>query len=930
MIFEQYFPNLEPNDKGEASVLCPFHSDHSPSAHVNLEKGTFHCKVCELGHSEVSFLAAVEGITYTAARKRMNQVQKRVQEHGFGYEKVQELHENLTNNEERYNVLIELGFNPSTIKALKLGYDPKDKYCTFVAPVLIGGMAMDFRRYRKNAEPKVLGDKNSKPLIFPYDIWDKDKRPTLLCAGEKDTVIARSRGFNAICFTGGEGSFPVLFGHRFNGRKVYIVYDNDKAGMDGAYSAAVKLKEAGSSPYVVTGHHYICKEKGEDIWDFFMKYKKTANDLKAILANTKEVTEAEYRKARVKSIPEVTLDQALTADYIGKTISTCVQVVATYDDYFQVPTVMEAVKYDEDSKFNTMCKGEKREWSLDLEERPEDILKLIDVKGSDVALEKNAKFLCGVPANEKFVSMKELAKDYAYKAVITDANSGSLNLDGNGSKIREIVVVTVGQSLESGKKYYIDYKIVANKAEGRRSYAIAQSVREHDSEVSNFVFNQEVKKAIAPFRVSEGQTIEEKIDEIFEKAKGFIGVEASKNIFLAVELFYHTPLMFNFAGRQEKSALDVMIIGEPRSMKSRTAKKLHEMYELGVITSLKTSTTAGLIGGSDKTAGGGYKTKIGIIPRNHKSAVILEEFSGADPSFISTITEVRSSNILRINRVNGTLEMDCMVRTLTISNPKAVPGHGYRPISSYTYGSEVIQELVPAPEDIARYDFFLLVARPKQIVDLRQETEEPYEKESYMSRVRAIWSRNPDQIILADGVEDYIQRCAEELTSIYSDFLNFFGTETWLKLSRISIATAAIVANYDDNGRLIVTADHVDFAMKWYKSCYDNELFRLREQVRSIRQYEELGPQDVNVLENIYKKFPAFVDYLEENSEIYTNEIKSIVATEQEDRDKLVNVMLATKFVRLRGNKLERTPRLMKALRKINKVSEYPKELAVF
>jgi len=46
--------------EGEASCLCPFHDDHSPSATFNLEKGLFYCFACQES-ANVQKLAAATG-----------------------------------------------------------------------------------------------------------------------------------------------------------------------------------------------------------------------------------------------------------------------------------------------------------------------------------------------------------------------------------------------------------------------------------------------------------------------------------------------------------------------------------------------------------------------------------------------------------------------------------------------------------------------------------------------------------------------------------------------------------------------------------------------------------------------------------------------------------------------------------------------------
>ncbi len=83
-IFRMYFKDMgESNMAGEHAVCCPFphktpegveYMEKVPSAHVNLSKGVFHCKVCRAlkrfsdgGMSEVEFYAKLNGVTYQEA-----------------------------------------------------------------------------------------------------------------------------------------------------------------------------------------------------------------------------------------------------------------------------------------------------------------------------------------------------------------------------------------------------------------------------------------------------------------------------------------------------------------------------------------------------------------------------------------------------------------------------------------------------------------------------------------------------------------------------------------------------------------------------------------------------------------------------------------------------------------------------------------------
>ena len=78
ILFQNYFPDVDfdaANTSDEVAVNCPFpHSvggteyfETVPSAHINVEKNVFHCKVCGENHSEPSFFKKVLAIDYSQA-----------------------------------------------------------------------------------------------------------------------------------------------------------------------------------------------------------------------------------------------------------------------------------------------------------------------------------------------------------------------------------------------------------------------------------------------------------------------------------------------------------------------------------------------------------------------------------------------------------------------------------------------------------------------------------------------------------------------------------------------------------------------------------------------------------------------------------------------------------------------------------------------
>lgn len=915
--FKKYFKeNWIEYDTGELAVLCPFpHKDEKgnryyesvPSAHISQDKSLFHCKVCGQGLSEANFLSKVQGISFKDALVLLEDMQNHHKDNWT------QAHKNFLTNDGIKKEWNALGLDISTAETLQIGYEGEG----FSFPVYIYGELLDVRNYKPGRSPKVRSRRNAKKLLVPFDLWREDTRPTLLCAGEKDMAITRQKGFNALTFTGGEQAFPKLFKHSFKGKHVYILYDNDQAGHEGSRKVASLLKDAGAIPHVVTGHYEVCTKKGEDIHDFFQVYGKTSEDLQKMLDSTPEFTEEEHREEQQKYIPLISIEEATKGKYANRLVSTRVSVVATYEESYHVPDFVEFVKTAEGSK-DTMDVNEQRIYSIE-ESNVKDILELMDSNLKKDQINAAIKRFVGIPPKEENVRVTPKSRLNVFKAVVTDdLESASVDNDKPVS-MRELLVYSLDGPLMPSMKYRIFYKPTGHPIKGQQVVGIITKIEDSDNSINRFKMNNRVKESLACFQVGPNETLVDKMNELYERAKGIIGVEARKDVTFATELFFHTPLEFKFSTRRERAYLDVMVVGDPRTGKSQAAKKLLEMYQLGLITSLKTSTVAGLLGGSDQTAGG-WKTKLGLIPRNHKGALILEEFSGGGQDLISKLTEVRSSNHVRLTRVNGTIDVPAMVRMLSISNPST---HDKRsiPLRNYPNGIQVLLDLIGASEDIARYDFFLLVDEPDEYISpLESFEQEPFEKESYQNRIRWIWSRKAEQIVMDIEVQRYIVDCGIELNKTYNSHIKLFGPEAWKKLCRVAIATAAMVCSMSDDGEsLLVKEEHVTWAKNFLISCYDNRIFKLREYVENQRSLVECDDAAVHALQGLYNNHSVMLKQLEMSTEISQRDLQGMSSMDGKEFSKVLNQLVRYSFVEY-GTKIRPTQRFRTAMSRIDKV----------
>lgn len=904
--FMKYFGETNHiSDQGEMFVKCPFphidpdtgvqYLESRASAHVNVDKSVFHCKVCKTHHSEISFFATMHKVSYRQALELI-EASDRVVDTWSDKEEL------LKTSRTPQNIIKEFGWE-NVHEELRLGYEGAG----ISFPVLMNDILMGSCRYMPEGEPKTKLSKGAKNLIFPYDLWNRDK-PTLLTAGFKDCTTARAYGFNAITFTHGEGSLPRLFKHAFKDKKIYIAYDNDPAGKQGAIKTAVFIRESGGYPYIVD-LSTVCAEHGEDIHDFFKKYKKSSTDLKDILNTTLAFDDEVYEIERNKEYPLVKLEESTQGKHYNRVISSRVVVTAKWEHAHQVPEYVEFYKYGEETKLCSMAQGETKVFALD-ESNIKDLLYLTE---NEDKLRGYLRRLAGIPAKEQGISMKVLSYVPVFQAVVTDDISST----DSEFKPFELHVYTVGESLNSGDKSRIFYKAVPHPLQEQRIVGIITNTEDSDIAINKFKVTEEVIESLKCFQ---SDNISEKMNENAERVKAIAGVETLPQIAWTVDLFFNTPLEFNWHERTERAYLDVMLIGESRTGKSQAAKKLMELYELGIFTSLKTTTKAGLIGGSDQTQGG-YKTKLGVLPRNHRGAVIMEEFSGASKDLISSLTDIRSSNMVRLDRVNGTTVAPAMVRMLSISNQRKNSQGETIPLRQQSSGVEVVSNLIGASEDIGRYDFFVLIDKADHYTSPNERAKlDPFPRESYLNRIRWTWSRKADQINIPDDVKDFIVIQSTYLNKIYDSHINFFGPETWKKLTRLAIATAAMVMSTVDFETLDVKIEHVIWAKSFLVSCYDNDLFNLKSHVDNERKYTECPETSIAVLQGLYRTNKNLIIQMSRGTEFSQKQLQALSGLDNKEFNRVISNFAESYFIRYSrtGERIVPTERFRKAFKQLN------------
>lgn len=894
--FKHYYSDVDFERSEEVKVHCPFHSDTKPSASINTEKEVFHCWVCDVGYNEKQFVAKINNIPITEATLVVDKLTKPTSD----WELVEEA--NLFADDYFLKKIEELGLSLKTIQSLRLGMIQDNKNNKFLGiPVFYNNAIMDIRQYNllkhKNVA-KVYGQAGAQMgFVIPYDLWSKNKELTYVFEGEKDMMLARELGLNAISLTGGAQTKPNKFViNQFKDRDVIICYDNDKTGREGAEKLYLSIKKiAKSVKYIDIGDGV--KENKEDFFDYITKYNKDIFDFYGL-----EVRDFVDVKEKKKYVP---LKKALKENILKRLLITEITVSAEFKDSFAVPTVASFEKIKEtNSKSETMLAGETRNWYLQ-DKNIQHLLELIEASAKQEEVLAKIKKFCGVPPKEPFV--KSRVSDYKtiYKTIIIDRDADGSNLSIDLYSFKPMIV---------GNQYEIEYKLYPHPTKHQKLVAIATEVTDIDPEHS-FVPNPKLLKQFQ----HEG-TIKEKLNKLYQSAKHYVAKHLRYNLWLTVDLVFNSILEFDYTDRI-RGALDVFVLGDTQVGKSETSQKLVDLYNFGHFLSLKTSTSKGLIGGSD-SHDGGMITKIGAIPRQHKRLIVLEEFSGADNKFISDMTDIRSSGKARITRVAGELNVPCRLRMITISNPVNDDNGAPRHLNTFPNGITPITELIKSAEDVTRYDAFFLIERPKELLNpFRTKLQgEKIPQEAYHHKVQWIYTRKPEDVIFEDGVKEYIFDKAQDLNDMFQCSFTLFNTQTYQKLARFSVAMASLImSTTQDYTKVIVTKDIVDEIISYFMEIYDNDVFKLREYKIEQDSYTNITKKEQQEFQKIYDKNSTMFDFLDQQSMTTRKNLQVVSGLENDSFGRVFNRLVKHKFIRLTRETVTPTPKFRQGYKKLDK-----------
>lgn len=895
----------EPAGDDEVQLVCPVHNDSDPSVGLNTEKNIFRCRSASCGASG----DIITLLTHIINKDTENTITRAMvtEELSLRYDNlfdvkalnpitIEQYHDRIWDGGPLLQALRDRGVSDDALRYARIGINRG----RITIPIKdTAGRFVNIRSYLPGAPgPQKFRNLRSYGGLVLYQPEDVEKYEEIwICGGEMKALAAKfmlnSKNVGATSVTGGEGTWNWNFNDKFKGKRVFICMDIDVGGVVAARTIARYLHFVAESVHILKlPLDKIIHPKG-DLSDYIGTEKATVEDLLAMMANAEEFVPEDAEETNIET-RRVSLADASNSENVAYRLDFNGIVTALHETPFIVPKRVTAL-CDRKQSNCTEC-------PIFVREPDEQGIVELTIHGTS-------------PGILEMVSSGKQAQSHAIREALRIPSCKSVNFAVK--EFRNVCDVRLSPelSVESDNQDYViqpamicDHKVDLNtpyrfsgrvypNPKNQEAMLIIDEVDEGDDNLRSFEPDSELLDPLAIFQPKEWTVdgIQAVLDEVYEDLEcNITRIFKRRSLHLVVDLAYHSVLNFEFDGRMQNGWVNALIVGDSAQGKSETTIRMKDHYGLGERVECKNSSVAGLIGGVQQLGNRWFITW-GVIPFHDRRLLFLEEIKGTSTEVIGKLTDMRSSGIAEISKIEKR-KAHARTRLVMISNPRSE-----KPVAAYNHGVDVIPELIGGMEDVRRFDIATVVSSgqvdPKEINRLsrdRDAIKHRFDGDLCKRLILWAWTRTGSEIRFED---DAVQKCvdhANRLTTVYSDALPLIdrGT-TRIKIARLASALAARTFSHEDYGTILVRGCHVDFVVKFLCQLYDDPSFGYKD-FSSAQRYATtvLAPTEVeNRLRAVaYPK--DLVENLLHRDEITIIDFQDWCETDREDATRLLSFLV--------------------------------------
>ena len=414
----------------------------------------------------------------------------------------------------------------------------------------------------------------------------------------------------------------------------------------------------------------------------------------------------------------------------------------------------------------------------------------------------------------------------------------------------------LGHGLRPNRPYELECYCYPSPQE-QRAVLVVDKAKPLRDMIEVFDFNT-AREQLELFRGSPDEIFSSVYQDFASNVHRIVGRETLQTAF---DLCFHSVLQFSFQNvLLRKGWVEAFVLGDSGQGKTEMSLCLLDHYSLGDRVQGEGSSTAGLIGGLERL-GDRWILVWGRIPQMDKRLLIIDEFSGISEEDIAKMSDIRSTGIAEITKIR-TERASARTRLVMLSNTR-----DGQPLGAYNTGVEAIRSVFSHAEDIRRLEFAICVASGEvSTVELNAERElvsHKFVPEACQNLILWAWSRTPEDVCFAEGVEELILKEAVSLSERYSASIPLVEpADMRLKLARLAVACACRCFS-EDEGKVIVKEEHVHFVIDFLRRCYDSSYMAYNDYSERSDRESVFGDGEFEKAVIEFRKFPNWKEIVE-------------------------------------------------------------------